>query len=62
MRAVLVDQDPGLVVTIVGIAADMRPPVDQEHLFIALARQPLGNDASRKAGADHQPIKHSALR
>jgi hypothetical protein len=48
MRAVLVDQDSSLVATIVGIAADMRPPVDQEHLFVALARQPLGNDAPAK--------------
>src|SRR3954471_18970440 len=37
------------------------PAVDQKHLFITLARKPLGDDAAGKTGADYEPIKHGRL-
>jgi hypothetical protein len=36
----------------------MVPSVDDQHPLAALARQPFGNDAARKAGPDDKPIKH----
>ena len=61
VRPVLVDQDAGPVINIIGIAADMRPTVDQKHLFVTLARKPFGDDAAGKSSADHKPIKHEPL-
>ena len=58
MRAVLVDQEPGFVVAVVGVAADMRAPVDDEDALAALARETLRENAAGKAGADDQPIIH----
>src|SRR5690348_9186783 len=62
VRPVLVDQEAGFIVSVIGIAADMRPTVDQKHLFVTLAREPFGNDAAGEPGADHEPIKHGRLR
>ena len=60
MRAVLVDQQAGLVVAVIGVAADMGAAVDDEHALVALARETLGKHAAGKAGADDQPIIHAA--
>jgi hypothetical protein len=46
---------------VIGVAADMGAAVDQQHLFVTLAREPLGDDAAGKSGADHEPIKHELL-
>jgi hypothetical protein len=58
MRAILVNENAGLVVSIVGIAADMRPAIDHQDLFVTLARQPFGNNAPGETGTDDEPIKH----
>ena len=62
MRAVVMDQNSRLIVPIIGIASNMGATIDDQHLFVALARQPFGDDASGKSGADHEPIKHEPLR
>ena len=58
VRAVLVNEDSGLVISVVGIAADMMPAIDHKHLFVTLARKPFGNNAPGETGADDEPIKH----
>ena len=44
VRPVLVIEDPGVVGLVIGIAADVRPPVDQQDARAVLARQPLSED------------------
>ena len=39
----------------------MRPTIDDEHFFVALARQPFGDDAPGETGANDEPIKHELL-
>lgn len=56
------NQNSRLIISVIGIAADMRPTVDYKHLFVTLARQPFGNDAPGETGADDEPIKHEPLR
>ena len=62
MRAVLMDQNSRLIITIIGIAPNMGSTIDDQHLFVALARQPFGDDASGKSGTNHEPIKHEPIR
>ena len=59
MRTVLVDQQPVVVITVIGVAADMVAAVDEKNALVALARKTLRQNAARKAGADNQPIVHS---
>ena len=47
---------PALVVVVVGVAADVRAPVDQQHPLAAHGCQPLGQHAAGEAGADDQLI------
>ncbi len=58
VRAVTVDQDAIVVVVIVGIAADVAAPVDDQHALARVACQPLGQHAARKARPDYKKIKH----
>jgi hypothetical protein len=58
VRAVLVHQDAGFVVAIVGVAADMVAPVDHENPLVALAREAFCQNAACEAGADDQPVIH----
>ena len=46
VRSVTVDQDPGIVEAVLGIAAAMRPAVDDEDGFSALRGDPLCKNAS----------------
>ena len=62
VRPVAVHQDARLVVLVVGVAADMAAPVDQEHAPAGIAGQALGRDAAGEARADDQVIEsHVAL-
>ena len=58
VRPVLVNQQAGIVVAVVGVAADVRPAVDDEDALVALARETFRKHAAGKAGADDQPIVH----
>jgi hypothetical protein len=55
-----VKEHPGSVVMIVGIAADVLPPIDDEAARSALAGEALGENGSRKARADDQIIPSHA--
>ena len=57
VRAVFVHQHAGIVVAVECVAAYMRPPIYNQHLLIALARDPFCEDASSKPRADYQPIE-----
>ena len=56
VRPVFVVEDAGLVGLVIGIAADVRPAVDQQDARAVLARQPLGKDGAGKTGPDDQII------
>ena len=56
VRAVFVIENPGLVGLVIGIAADVRTAVDQQHPRAVLARQPLGKDRAGEPGPDYQII------
>ena len=58
VRAVLVDQHAVLVVAVVGVAADVRPLVDEQDTLAEAGREPLRQHAAGEAGADDQIIKH----
>ena len=49
-------EDAVLVGLVIGVAADVRPAVDQQHPRAMLAGQPLGEHRAGKAGADDQII------
>jgi hypothetical protein len=59
--AILVDQHSSRVSSVKGIAGHMRTLVDDQHPFVALAREAFSQDASGKPSADHQPIIHVRL-
>ncbi len=61
VRAVLMDQDAGFVVAVIGVPADMGAPVDDEHAFVPHVRETLGQDAAGKARADDQPVIHDPV-
>jgi len=50
-------QDAGVVVVIVGVASNMRPPVHNQHLFAGAAREPFSQDAAGEPGSNDQIIK-----
>ena len=56
MRPILVDEDSGIVEAVIGVAADVRAPVDQQDVGVVLARQPLGENRAGEARADDQII------
>ncbi len=54
VRSVLVDEETGVVVVVVGVAGDVGTLLHHEHLRPVLARQPLGQHAAGEPGADNQ--------
>ena len=56
VRPVLVDQDAVVVVVVVGVAADVVAPVDDEHALPELRRQALGHHRAGEAGPDDQHV------
>lgn len=46
------------VISVVGVAANVRASIDDQHFFVTLTSQPLGNNAPGKTGPDNKPIKH----
>ena len=60
VRPVLVDEDAGVVVVVVGVAADVRALVADQHLLAGVGGEPLGEVAAGEAGADDQIIEHGA--
>ena len=58
MRAVLMNQNAGVVVMIVSVAADVRTLVTKQHLLVRTRCQPFGEDTAGEAGAYNQIIKH----
>ena len=61
VRAVLVHQDAGFVVAVVGVAADVGAPVDDQHALVPHVGETLGQDAAGEARADDQPVKHDPV-
>src|SRR5215212_5366702 len=59
--SVLVDQHAGRVVPVVGVAANVGTPVDEQYLVLTLTRQPLGDNTAGEPGANHEPIIHVGL-
>ena len=59
VRPVLVDEDAVLVVVVVGVAADVRPLVDDQDLLAGACRQPLREHAAGEAGADDEIVEHT---
>ncbi len=62
VRAVAVDQHAGLVVVVVGIAGDMRAPVDHQHALVQPRGKALGKHAAGKAGADDEVVEAASAR
>jgi hypothetical protein len=52
-----VDEDARVVVVVVGVPADVRTPVDDQHA-VAVRPEPLGEDAAGEAGSDDEIVKH----
>ncbi len=61
VRAVRVDQDAVVVVVVVGIAADVGAPVDEQDLLAGLRGQALGQHAAGEAGPDDQIVEHDVI-
>ena len=57
MGTVPVDEHPGAVRTVVSVAADVVPPLQQEDAAAAPFREFPGGDAAGKPGADDDSIK-----
>jgi hypothetical protein len=51
------DEDAGVVVAVVGVAADVRPLVADEDALAADVGEPLGQDAAGEAGADDEGVE-----
>jgi hypothetical protein len=58
VRSVLVDQDARVVEVVVGVAGDVVPLLDDEHLLVVLAGESLGQHAPRKSRPNHHVIEH----
>ena len=55
--SILVHQNAGIVVPVVGVARDMGTPVDQQDLVAQLAGEPFCEHAAGETCADDEPIK-----
>src|SRR3954452_21396477 len=60
VRAVLVVEDSRLVRLVIGVAADVRPTVDQQDSRAMLRCETLGEDGAGKAGPDDQIVVAAA--
>ena len=61
VRPVLVYEQARFVVVIVGVAADVRPAIADEHLLARVGGEPLGNRCAGEPCADNQVIEHGTL-
>src|SRR5947209_10691653 len=61
VRAVLVYEQPILVIMVIGIATNMVAPVDEQYFLVELAGKPLGQHAAGKTSTHNQIIKHYSL-
>ena len=61
VRPVAVHQHAIFIQMVVGVAAHMRAPVDEQHGLAERTGQPFGNHAARIPGAHNQKIEHSAF-
>ena len=62
MRSVPMDEQAVLVMVIVRVPANVRPPIADHDPFSQDARQPFRDDASGKARPDHEIVKHVTTR
>src|ERR1700728_3084161 len=58
MGSVTVDQQSGAIIVIISISADVVPAIHNQHRLAIAASQALCRNGTRKAGSDHQIIKH----
>ena len=58
MRAVLVHLDAGLRFRFrVRIAADVRPPLEDQHALVELRRHPFSDRQAEETGADDEEVE-----
>lgn len=57
VRTITMDQHAGVVMKIVGVAADMRAAVDHQRSLAETGGQPFGQHAAGKPGADDEVIE-----
>ena len=57
VRTVLVDEQPVLVLVVVGVAADVVAQVTDQHLLVGLAGQPLCDHAACESRSHHEVIE-----
>ena len=63
MRAVLVHLDAGLRLRLrVGVAADVRAPLQHQDSLVQLGRHALGNRQTEESGTDDKEVKTSGHR
>ncbi len=60
VRTVRVDQDARVIVSVVGVAADVGPLVHHQHSLTELGRQAFGDHAACEARADDQRVESMA--
>ena len=60
VRPVAVHEDAVVVVVVEGVAADVRPAVDQQHPLARACGETFGKHAAREAGPDDQIVKAGA--
>ena len=51
----------GLVVVVVGVAAYVRPFVDDQHSLVRASRQPFGDDSPGEPGPDDEVVEHGGV-
>ena len=57
------DQNPGVIVAIIGVATDVAAPVYEQDGLVSLRCNALCKHATGKTGANNQPVEHAhALR
>ena len=61
MRPIAMDQNSGVVIAIIGVAADMVAAVYDQDAFVPLRCNAFRQHAAGEAGADNQPIEHFKL-
>jgi len=62
VRAILMDENSGVIKPIKGITGNMRPPVDQQDARTVFAGQALGQHAAGESRANDQEVEHRRLR
>ena len=62
MRPVAMHENAVVVVVVEGVAADVRPSIDQQHPLACARGETFGEHAAREAGADDQIVKARAAK